>query len=181
MFAGAKKPAAGCAGTKKEACSTKKDCVWVPTKGCRIEDNLPLAVLAKIAAKAKKVVEAAPKAEKAAPKPKVEEAAPKPKVEKAAPKPKVEEAAPKPKVEKAAPKPKVEKAAPKPKVEKAAPKPKAEKKTKVAPKPTTAEAKANRAARMAVLRSKKAAKAQKGGAGEEEVVPVATENFCLKI
>lgn len=150
MFAGAKKSskksAAGCAGTKKDACSTKKDCVWVPTKGCRIEDNLPLAVLAKIAAKAKKVVEAAPK----------------------------------PKAEKAAPKPKAEKAAPKPKAEKAAPKPKAEKKTKVAPKPTTAEAKANRAARMAVLRAKKAAKAQKGGAAEE-VVPAETENFYARL
>lgn len=44
---------AGCNGSKKASCDAKEDCVWVPSKGCRVEDNVPLAILAKIAAKAK--------------------------------------------------------------------------------------------------------------------------------
>jgi|UniRef100_A0A6C0BFA7 hypothetical protein len=45
----------GCSSAKKDACGSMSGCVWVPSKGCRIEDNVPLAVLAKIAAKAKTV------------------------------------------------------------------------------------------------------------------------------
>lgn len=51
----------GCSSAKKDACGSMSGCVWVPSKGCRIEDNVPLAILAKIAAKAKTVQAAAKK------------------------------------------------------------------------------------------------------------------------
>lgn len=48
-----KRVSSGCTGAKKPKCDSKEDCIWVPNKGCRVEENVPLAVLAKIAAKAK--------------------------------------------------------------------------------------------------------------------------------
>jgi hypothetical protein len=44
--------AMGC-NLKKPECAKKSDCVWVPGKGCRPEDNVPLGLLAKLTKKAK--------------------------------------------------------------------------------------------------------------------------------
>lgn len=41
----------GC-NLKKPECAKKSDCVWVPSKGCRHEDSLPLGLLAKLNKKA---------------------------------------------------------------------------------------------------------------------------------
>ena len=46
-----KKVATGCSKMKKQQCDTAKDCLWAEGR-CRVEDNIPLAVLAKIIAKA---------------------------------------------------------------------------------------------------------------------------------
>lgn len=153
-----------CTGAKKPDCNAAEDCVWVPSKGCRVRENVPLAVLAKIAAKAKKVVES--EAKKAAP-PKKREASGCTGAKKsscATTKGCVWVPSKGCRVEDNVPIATLA-ALDKPKAPKA---PKA-KKTAAAQelvKPTTAEAKANRAARAAVLRSKKA---QKGGEASGDV------------
>ena len=52
MFGGGRKPL-GC-NLKKPECAKKSDCVWVPSKGCRPEDNVPLGLLAKLTKKVSK-------------------------------------------------------------------------------------------------------------------------------
>lgn len=66
----------GCSHQPKDVCKTTDGCVWIIDKGCRVRENVPLAVLAtnkkkeallvKIVAKAKK----APESKKAEAKPK---------------------------------------------------------------------------------------------------------------
>jgi hypothetical protein len=61
-----------CSHQNKDVCKTSDGCVWIINKGCRVHDNVPLAVLAtnkkkealivKIVAKAKQVSDSKPKA-----------------------------------------------------------------------------------------------------------------------
>lgn len=157
-----KRAVSGCTGAKKPACNASEDCVWVPSKGCRVLENVPLAVLAKIATKAKKVTEDAPKKRVASGctgAKKTACATNKDCVWVPTKGCRIEDKVPLAtlaQLEKTKTKaPKADKA---PRGKKAA--------AKELVKPTTAEAKANRAARAAVLKAKKA---QKGGEADRDM------------
>ena len=74
MFGGGRKPL-GC-NLKKPECAKKSDCVWVPSKGCRPEDNVPLSLLAKLTKKAPSPVAKAPTPKARTPTPKAKTPSP---------------------------------------------------------------------------------------------------------